>query len=508
MVVQGGGPSLFGRNWLEKIRLDWNKLFGKCSVDTVTAMLDVEGEFPMVFQEGLGKYTGGPVTLHRDETVKPRFFKARPVPLARQQKVEEELKRLEEAGIIRPVSHSDWAAPIVVVPKNNGELRICGDFRLTVNKASALEQYPLPKIDELLTRLSGCAVFSKLDLRQAYNQVELTPESQKLATINTSRGLYSFARLAYGIHSAPGIFQRIMTTLLAGIPHVTVFLDDVLVGGKDVAEHDLALREVLRRMSSTGLRLNRKKCSFRVDQVTYLGYRISGRGVQPTSDKQRAILDAPAPQDVSQLRSWLGLLNYYSKFLKGVSSILSPLYRLLRKGEKWTWGPDESTAFNTAKRLILDPPCLTHFYPDRQTVLACDASPYGLGCVLSQVDLQGRERPVAFYSRTLSDTEKRYAQTDKEGLAVVSGVKKFHYFLCGRRFTIKTDHKPLLGLLGESKPLPLMASARVQRWAMLLSAYNYQLIYSPASQQMHCDALSRLPLPDTPQPLPTPAETV
>ena len=508
MVVQGRGPSLFGRNWLEKIRLDWNTLLSKCSVNTVTAMLDVEGEFPLVFQEGLGRYTGGLVSLHQDESVKPRFFKARPVPLARQQKVEEELKRLEDAGIIRPVSHSEWAAPIVVVPKNNGELRICGDFRLTVNKASALEQYPLPKVDELLTKLSGCSVFSKLDLRQAYNQVELDAESQKLATINTSRGLYSFVRLAFGIHSAPGIFQRIMTTLLAGIPHVTVFLDDVLVGGQSVTEHDKALREVLRRMTGAGLRLNKKKCSFRVDQVTYLGYRISGRGVQPTSDKQRAILEAPAPKDLSQLRSWLGLLNYYSKFLKGVSSVLSPLYRMLRKGEKWTWGPEENAAFNAAKRLILDPPCLAHFYPDRETVLACDASPYGLGCVLSQVDQLGRERPVAFYSRTLSDTERRYAQTDREGLAIIAGVKKFHYFLCGRRFTIETDHKPLLGLLGESKPLPLMASARVQRWAMLLSAYNYQLMYSPASQQTHCDALSRLPLPDSPKQIPAPAETV
>ncbi|XP_043216459.1 uncharacterized protein K02A2.6-like isoform X6 [Amphibalanus amphitrite] len=271
----------------------------------------VEDEFPAVFQEGLGRYTGGPVSLHQDSSVKPRFFKARPVPLARQQRVEDELKRLEEAGIIRPVSHSEWAAPIVVVPKHNGELRLCGDFRLTVNRATALEQYPLPKVDELLPKLSGCAVFSKLDLRQAYNQVELSPESQKLATINTSKGLYSFVRLAYGIHSAPAIFQRIMTSLLAGIPHVTVFLDDVLVGGRDVAEHDRALREVLSRMSSAGLRLNKKKCSLRVPDVTYLGYRISGSGVHPTSEKQRAILEAPAPADVSQLRAWLGLLNYY-----------------------------------------------------------------------------------------------------------------------------------------------------------------------------------------------------
>ena len=351
-------------------------------------------------------------------------------------------------------------------------------------------------------------MFSKLDLRQAYNQVEMTPESQKLATINTSKGLYSFVRLAYGIHSAPGIFQRIMTTLLAGIPHVAVFIDDVLVGGRTLNEHDQALREVLRRMNDAGLRLNKTKCSFRVDQVTYLGYKVSGRGVQPTTDKQRAILEAPAPRDLTQLRAWLGLLNYYSKFLKGASSVLAPLYRLLRKGQKWTWGGEQDAAFSTAKRLILDPPCIAHFNPDRDTVLACDASPYGLGCVLSQVDQESLERPVAFYFRTLSDTEKRYAQTDKEGLAVVAGVKKFHYFLCGRRFTIKTDHKPLLGLLGENKPLSLMASARVLRWAMLLSAYNYQLTYSPAKQQTHCDALSRLPLPDTPQQTPEPAETV
>ncbi|XP_045116421.1 uncharacterized protein K02A2.6-like [Portunus trituberculatus] len=502
VIVRGHGKGLIGRNWLKETKMNWTALL--CGE---TLQITEKGEdYSNVFNEELGCFIGGKAHLFIDKDVRPRFFKARPIPLSLQDKVDKELTRLENEGVIESVKFSEWAAPLVVVPKPSGDVRLCGDFKLTVNKAAALEQYPLPRVEELFASLSGCCVFSKLDMSHAYNQIELDKESQKYVVVNTPRGLKRYKRLAFGIHSAVAIFQKILSTLLAGLPQVTVFLDDVVVGGKNQEEHDTLLKEVLRRMCHAGLRLNKKKCQLRLSQVTYLGHNISERGIEPTDEKTKAILDAPPPEDKKSLRAWLGLLNYYSKFLDNIATILSPLYLLLRDRQPWVWGKEQEEAFLKAKEVILSPPCLAHFNVKLDTVLACDASPYGVGCVLSQVDEKGLERPVAFYSRTLHEAERRYSQTDREGLSIVTGVKKFHYYLYGRPFTIKTDHKPLLGLFGEEKLIPSVASPRVLRWALLMAAYKYKLLYSPARLHSHCDALSRLPLAAMPRTVPIPAE--
>ena len=455
----------------------------------------VLAEFPDVFSGDLGCFRGEPVTVEVDADVRPRFFKPRVVPLAYRQQVEQELDRQVEQGLWEPVTHSKWAAPLVVVPKAGGkDVRLCGDYRLTVNKAARADQYPLPRIEDLLSRLCGGKVFSKCDLKSAYNQLVLEKESRKFLTINNHRGLLRPTRLIFGYSAAPSLFQRTIETLLAGIEGVGVFLDDVVITGRNMQEHNRALREVLRRFSDAGLRVNRSKCCFGMPSVQYLGFKVSERGVETTEEKVSAIRSAPEPQNVSQLRSWLGLINYYGKFLSNLASVLAPLYRLLRQDVPWTWSESEKCAFQTAKDKLLEPAVLAHFDPALPVVLACDASPVGIGCVLSQVHSDG-ERPVAFYSRSLNSTEARYSQTDREGLAVVSGVKKFNYFLAGRPFVIRTDHKPLLGLIGEQKSLPVMASPRVMRWAMLLAGYDYRLQHVAGSKIPHCDALSRLPIP-------------
>ena len=288
---------------------------------------------------------------------------------------------------------------------------------------------------------------------------------------------------------------------------VAVFFDDVIIAGPSLGEHNAALREVLRRLSEAGLRANRGKCCFGVHSVTYLGYTVSGAGVQTTDDKVAAIRGAPEPRNVAELQAWLGLINYYSKFLRNLSTVLFPLYKLLRRGEPWVWGSTEREAFSRAKALLLYPPVLAHFDPGLPVILACDASPVGIGVVLSQKTKQG-ERPIAFYSRSLNRTERNYSQTDREALAVISGVKKFNYYLAGRSFVIRSDHKPRLGLIGERKPLPEMVSTRMIRWALLLGAYDYHLEFMPGTKQGHCDGLSRLPLPQMPAKPPIPAEVV
>ena len=344
-------------------------------------------------------------------------------------------------------------------------MRICGDYKVTVNQAAKLDTYPLPKIDDLLASLGAGKSFSKLDLAHAYQQIPLEEESKQFVVINTHKGLYSYTRLPFGVSSAPSIFQRTIEGILRGIPKVCVYIDDILVTGETEQEHLRTLDQVLTRLQDAGLRLKREKCAFMLPSVEYLGHSISAEGVRPTKEKIRAIMEAPAPGNVSQLRSFLGLINYYGKFLPNLSSTLAPLYRLLQKECSWicSWGPRQQKAFKEAKSMLTGLCLLVHYDPDRELVLACDASPYGVGAVLSHRMEDGSDKPVAFASQSLAAAEKKYSQLDKEALAIVFGEKKFHQFLFGRKFTIYSDHKPLQHLFSASRSIPAMASARIQR---------------------------------------------
>ena len=306
--------------------------------------------------------------------------------------------------------------------------------------------------------------------------------------------MYAAKRLVYGISSAPALFQRLMETTLAGIPHVAVFLDDICITGSTDQEHLKNLDEVLKRLEEVGLQVNVEKCTWMAPSVTYLGYKVGKSGIEPTAEKTRAVREAPEPTDVTQLKSYLGLLLYYNRFLDAVATVAAPLYALLKKGVPWVWGDAQAAAFLKTKELLCNAPCLPHYDVSKPCVVSADASPYGVGAVLSQTDEQGHERPVYFASRTLSSAERNYSQIDREGLAIVFAVTKFHNFIYGRPVVIKTDHKPLLGLLSPTKPLPTVVSPRVVRWRITLLAYQYRLEYSPAAKQGNSDALSRLPL--------------
>ena len=392
--------------------------------------------------------------------------------------------------------------------KRDGSVRICGDYKLTVNQAAKLDPYPLPKIEDLFAQLAGGKTFTKLDLAHAYQQIELDEDSKDCVTINTHKGLYRYNRLPFGVHSAPAIFQRTMEGLLKGIPHVAVYIDDILVSGKTEEDHMKTLDEVLTKLKKEGLRLKRDKCAFMLPKVQYLGHIISAEGLHPAEDKIRAITQAPAPQNLAQLRSFLGMVNYYGKFLHQLSSRLAPLYSLLQKGTKWHWKEEQEKAFQEVKKSLTSPKVLAHYDPNEKLQLSCDASPYGVGAVLSHVLKDGSEKPIAFASRSLAPAEKNYSQFDKEGLAVVFGVKRFHHYLFGRKFTIFSDHKPLQHIFSETRPIPQMASARIQRWALTLSAYNYSIAYKPGSNHSNADLLSRLPLSESVSNVPLPGETV
>ena len=373
-------------------------------------------------------------------------------------------------------------------------MRVCGDFKVSVNPVLLAEQYPLPRIEDIFANLAGGKHFSKLDLRRAYHQLEVTEESKKYLTINTHKGLFQYNRLVFGITSSPAIWQRAIDQVLQGVPGNQCILDDMLISGKTDEEHLENLESMLKRLQDAGLKANKEKCVFFKDRVQFCGHEIDKEGLHKTQEKIEAVVNAPRPENVSQLRSFLGLVNYYNRFLPNASSVLHPLHQLLEQNSKWQWTEQCEQAFTEAKRLITSEQVLTHYDPGLPVRLACDASPTGIGAVLSHVMLDGSERPVAFASRSLTKTERRYAQIDKEALSIVWGVKRFHVYLFGRQFTLLTDHKPLTSIFHPEKGVPAMTTARLQRYAMFLAGFDYKIEYKSTTKHSNADGLSRLPL--------------
>lgn len=259
-------------------------------------------------------------------------------------------------------------------------VRICGDFKQTINKASPVDRYPLPKGEDLFATLSGGRILSKLDLSQAYQQVVLEDASRDLVTINMQKGLFRYKRLPFGVSSAPEVFQRVMKEVLQGIPKVVVYLK--------------LLDTILSRIEAAGLRLRKSKYTFGVSSVTYLGHKIDAEGLHTVPEKVQAVHDAPSPTDVARLRSYLGLLSYYSRFLPQLSTVTAPLNQLLRAGQPWKWTRTEEEAFQASKGLLLSSRVLMHFNPDLDVVLSCDASTYGIGAVLAHACQMGLSDPL------------------------------------------------------------------------------------------------------------------
>ena len=296
IVVKGSGPNLLGRDWLSTIRLDWSK------INSVRSNLSLESllqRYPTVFSPKLGRLRNIKVKIFVPADVKPRFFRPRTVTYFMRDKVNQELDRLVTDGIISPVPHAEWAAPIVPVLKSDGQrVRICGDYKVTVNREAKPDSYPLPYIDDLFANLSGGKVFSKLDLVSAYQQIELDENSKQYTTINISRGLFQYHRLPFGISAAPSILENVLRDL----PGVSVYLDNILISGSNMAEHLRNLERVLQRLEEAGLTLQKDKCAFALSSVEYLGHNIDGNGLHPSPRKIKAIQEAPVPKNLTELR--------------------------------------------------------------------------------------------------------------------------------------------------------------------------------------------------------------
>jgi transposase InsO family protein len=491
-VVDAVGPSLLGRDLMAKFTLPWQSIF-----KVMTTEENIFEQYPLLFEKGVGKLTEQQVNL-RVQNDNPVFQKARPVPFAIRDKYEAALDKLIEDDIIVKVNHSKWASPVVPVTKPDGSLRMCADYSGTINKHCDVDQHPIPTLEEVLDKIGGGRRFTKLDLSQAYHQLELSPESREFTTINTPKGLYQYKRLPYGVNAAAQLFQATIESVLTDCNGQVAFMDDILITGENDAQHLENVHKVLGVLQERGLKLKKEKFKFMLKEVEYLGYIISEEGIKPSPDKIEAVKEMSAPNNKAELQSFIGFANFLRRFVPNFAEIMSPLYALLRKNVKWVWTQKEETAFQVIKAKLSQQTTLRHYKPQDELFLQVDASPKGVAAVLLQKEENGKLSPVSYASRVLQQAEVNYSQLDKEALAVIFGVTKFKQYLLGRHFVIMTDHKPLTSLFHPQKPVPQLASARVKRWALLMAAYDYEIQHIPGKTNCTADFLSRKPISGLP----------
>ena len=451
----------------------------------------IPDSYPDLF-EGIGKMKDMKVKLHIDPEVKPVCQPHRRIPFHLRKKVEQELKRLEDLDIIEKVDGpTPWVSPIVAAPKPKSpdEIRICVDMRLP-NQAIKRTRHIMPTVDDILMQLNQAKVFSKLDLNSGYHQLELDEDSRNITTFTTHAGLRRYKRLNFGVTSAAEMFQNVIAETLSDIPDALNTSDDILIHGRDQEEHDRTLIRVLDRMREKGLTLNKRKCEFNKETIEFYGFIFGKDGVSPDAKKIDAIKKMPRPTTPKEVRSFLGMTNYISRFILQYADVTKPLRDLTRKGIEWKWTKDQEDAFNKLKDQVTNPQTMAYFDDKSKTEIIVDASPVGLGAILVQEDKRGQRKVIAYASRALTDVETRYSQTEREALAVVWACEHFHLYLFGQTFTVISDHKPLEGIF--NRPTS-HTNARIERWNIRLQSYSFVLKYRPGDENP-ADFLSRHPM--------------
>lgn len=435
----------------------------------------------------IGKLKNVQVQIKLDQSVSPVQQSCRRLPIPLKSLVDEKLADLLEQDIIEPAPlNISWASPLVVTPKDGGRsVRLCIDMR-KANKAIIPEKHPLPTFEEIMPHLEGCKVFSKIDLVKAFHQIELAPESRDITTFVTQDAYYRYKRLMFGMKVAPEIFQRCIERVLKGLKGVKVFIDDVLVYGATKEEHDLRLKAVLDRLKENGLTINEAKCEFGQPMVKFMGHQLSEDGILPTNEKVSAIQNFRRPETASEMRSFLGLVNYVGKFIPNLSAVTAPLRKMIVKGVKFHWSREAKLSFNEVKQAMANPNHLAFYNPRYKTTLVTDASDNGIGAVLLQTS-NSKTRPVSYASKSLSKTEQKYSTLDKEALAIVWATERFEMYLRGLDFSILTDHKPLIHIFSESS----CPNKRQERWVLRMQSYRYSIKHVPGEVNI-ADPLSRL----------------
>ena len=430
------------------------------------------------------------IKLRLQDDAIPVVRPARRLPEILTKKLEIELARLENLGIIRKIDEpTEWVHDIVILEKPNGDVRLCLN-PIPLNKYLRREHHAIPTLEELTSVLNGKEYYSVVDYREGFHQYPLDGPSQKLCTFNTPFGRYCYQVLAYGLSVAPEIFQRENTKIFGDIKGVKVLYDDIIITGKTEKEHDRNLEEVMKRARKFNVKLNKNKFQFKLRQVKYMGHIFSAKGMQTNPEKARAIIGIKSPSSVKELQRFLGAVNYINKFIPAYSRVTAPMRELLQKDRPWQWTSRQQEAFEKLKLLVAKSPTLKIFNPNEPVEVHCDASKDGIGACLLQ-----KGQPVAFASTSLTSAEIRYSQIEKEMLGLVFAMKRFHNYIYGHdKVTVYTDHKPLLKIVRNDIH---KNSARLQRMQLKILKYDFTLKYLPGPQMYIADMLSRAPLPES-----------
>lgn len=436
------------------------------------------------------KIKGFVVHLDLKTDAKPIQLPPRRVPSSLEGRIKLKLDELEELDIIEKVNEPcEWLSALVPVLKNNGDLRLCVDLR-RLNSQIEREKHPLPTFETIMPHLKDAKLFSLLDIKQAYHQCELDKESRPLTSFLTDWGIYRYKRLVFGVSSAPEKFQKIMEKVLSSCRNVVIFIDDILVYGKDEKDHDESLQLVLQTLEKHNILLNSEKCVIKVKEIKFLGHMLSDMGIAPAVSKVEAVEQFRAPKNKDELRSFLGLACYVAKFIPDLATLTFPLRELIKTNVVFEWISKHQDAFDKIKEHMSKADTLGFFDPNHKTLLIADASPYGLGAVLVQFKAEG-PRIISYAAKSLSEAEMRYCQTEKEALALVWGVERFWLYLIGTVFELETDHKALETIFAtNSRPC-----ARIERWVLRLQAFRFKVKYRSGKANL-ADPLSRLTVKD------------
>lgn len=454
---------------------------------TVEQKLELQkllSKFKDCFSSGLndiGFTTAGEMVIELNDN-EPVVYRPYRMSHGERSMVRDMVQEMLDAGIVQE-SSSPYASPIVLVKKKTGDRRLCVDYR-ALNKRTKKDHYPLPLIDDQLDRLAGNKLFISLDLASGYYQIPIEKGSQDKTAFITPDGLYQFTRMPFGLVNAPSVFQRTINKILsdAKIKYALVYMDDILIPARSFEEGLSRLEEVLCLLKKGGLTLKLSKCNFFMNNIDFLGFEINHEGIKPGEKKTEAVSKFPAPKGQRELQQFIGLANFFRRFVQGFANIARPLTNLLKKNAEWQWGPEQNKAFETIKSVLVQRPLLALYDPKRETQVHTDASKHGVGAILLQKDDAGLFRPVSYYSRKTTPDEQKLHSFELETLAVIAALNRFRVYLLGIPFKILTDCNALRTTLSKR-----------DLWIQF-QEFDCDIEYRPGSSMYHADALSRNPV--------------
>ena len=496
-IIKGTGKPLIGRKSAIDLGLLHIGIINDClSLDQTSIAQENTETIIRSFADrfkGTGRLKDFQLDLQIDKSVTTVAQPLRQIPFKMKKQVEDKIDELERNDIIeKTTGPTPWVSIVVPVLKPNNKVRLAVDMR-QANKSILRERFPMPNIDNTLQQMNGASIFSRLDLTEAFHQIELNETSRYVTTFVCHKGLYRYKRLNYGISSASELYQRILQQILQDIPNCKNIVDDIIIYADNQEDHDKVLKMVLTRLREKNSTLNKNKCEFNKSELKFLGHVLSKFGIQIDEAKVKGVRDAEPPKNANEVLSFLGLVTFCAKFIPNYATIAEPLRKLTRSNVPWEWTSEQQHAFEKLKQCLISAEVMPYYNPSAETQLIVDGSPCGVAAILNQKQPNGDIRPVAYASRTLTPTERRYSQTEREGLAVLFGIQRFHIYLYGMsHFTVYSDHKALERIFTSVHQAP----TRIQNFVLKLQPYNFTVKYLKGSEIIS-DILSRTPIQET-----------